>query len=228
MDNKNLQKELQSIHQKLDMITARMDEDQKKRREFDELKDDLAIIGKDIFNTAVHELEDVAPYFDTDDLIHLVKKLLRNTRNLTRMLDQLESLQDLYTDVQPLGKEIFGELLENLSEMDSKGYFEFLKESMQIVDTIVTSFTLEDVRLLRENITSILLTVKSMTQPEMLSSMNNALDFFKKMDIEVDKDVSLFSIIKQMRDPEVKRGMLFMLEFVKNMAEPKKINLQNN
>ena len=89
---------------------------------------------------------------------------------------------------------------------------------MKIIDTVVTSFDTNDVKLLRENITTILLTVKSLTQPDMLSSVNNAVGFFKKMDVDVKSEVSYFSLIKQLKDPEVKRGISFMLEFVKNMA----------
>ena len=220
MDNNNLQQQLADIHHKLDLIAEQLHETQKRKREFEELKDDLAIIGKDMFNAAVDELEDVAPYFDTKDLLHLLKKLLRNTRNLSRLLDQMESAEDLFHDLQPLGKQIFDQILDSLNEMDKKGYFEFFKESAQIVDTVVTSFTIEDVRLLRENITSILFTVKGMTQPEMLQTINNALSFFRKMDIHVEKDISYYQIMKEMKNPEVKKGIIFMLEFLKNMAKP--------
>jgi len=96
------------------------------------------------------------------------------------------------------------------------------------VDTVVTSFTVEDIRLLRENITSILLTVKNMTQPQMLSIIDNALGFFNKMDITVEKDVSYFQIMKELRNPEVKQGMIFMLEFIKSMAKPNKNLLTEN
>ena len=95
----------------------------------------------------------------------------------------------------------------------------FGRELSQVVDTIVTEFSVEDVVMLRENIVSIILTVKSMTQPEMLNSANNALGFFKKMDIDVDQDISIFQLIKKAKDPEVKKGLYFMLEFVKNMAQ---------
>lgn len=221
METKTVEQELQSIHQKLDFLTEQMQQNQVRQREMQELKEDLTLIGKDMFDAAVEELEDVAPYFETEDLIHLVKKMLRNTRNLNRMLSQMESLEDLYRDLQPLGKQIFDEVMETMHKLDEKGYFEFFGEAAKIVDTVVTSFSVEDVKLLRENITTILMTVKSMTQPEMLSSVNNALEFFGKMDIEVQKDISLFSIVRRMQDPEVKRGMSFMLEFVKNMAKTK-------
>ncbi len=219
METNELKLEIQSLHEKLDALTEQIRLQQKQQNELRELKDDLAIIGKDMFNAAVEELQDVAPYFDTEDIIHLVKRLLRNVRNLNKMMEHLESAQDLFSDLQPLGKQVFQEIMETLNELDNKGYFEFFGEAAKIVDTIVTSFSVEDVRLLRENITTILLTVKSMTQPEMLSSVNNALSFFGKMDIEIDRDISMMDLFRRMRDPEVKKGMAFMLEFVKSMAQ---------
>jgi uncharacterized protein YjgD (DUF1641 family) len=226
MENKDIQLELQEIHQKLDFISEQMRDYQRKQREIQELKDDMALITKDIFNAAVEELQDVAPYFDTNDLIHLIKKLLRNTRNINKVLTQMESAEDLYRDLKPLSKHIFGEVLETLNEFDQKGYFEFIRESLKIFDSIVTSFSVEDVILLRENIKSILLTIKGMTQPEMLGTINNALEFFKKMDIDVDKNISYFGLLKEMRNPEVKQGIIYMLQFVKNMARSNQANIQ--
>jgi len=220
METKALEKELSEIHQKLDFITDQMKEYQQRQREIKELKDDFSLIAKDVFDAAVEGLEDVAPYFDSKDLIHLLKKLLRNTKNLNRVLTQLESAEDLFSDLQPLGKQMFDQLLDTLNELDQKGYFEFFKESIKIVDTVITSFSVDDVRMLRENITPILLTVKGMTQPEMLTTVDNALGFFRKMDITVEKDVSYFQILKELKNPEVKKGMIFMLEFLKNMAKP--------
>jgi uncharacterized protein YjgD (DUF1641 family) len=228
MEKNALEREIKDIHQKLDFISDQMREYQQRQREMSELKNDLSLIAKDVFDAAVEELEDVAPYFDSADLMHLLKKLLRNTKNLSRLLTQLENAEDLFNDLQPLGKQMFDQLLTTLNEMDQKGYFEFFGESVKIIDTIVTSFSVEDVRLLRENVASILLTVKNMTQPEMLATIDNALGFFQKMDITVDKDISYFQIIKELRNPEVKQGIIFMLEFVKNMAKPNQKILTEN
>ena len=58
----------------------------------------------------------------------------------------------------------------------------------------------------------------------MLQTADNALGFFRKMDIDVQQDVSYFKIMKEMRNPEVKKGIVFMLEFLKNMAKPSMAN----
>ncbi len=219
MENKKIGQQLLEIHQKLDLLTAQMREQQRRQRELQELKEDLTIIGKDIFQSAVQELDEVAHHFDTTDLLYLLKKLLRNTRNLTKLMDQMESTADFVQDAAPLGKQVLNHLLDTLSELESKGYFDFARELFNILDTIVTSFTLNDVKLLRENITAILLTVKNLTQPEMLSSVNNALHFFQKMDVEIEKDISYWQILKAMRDPEMKRGIAFLIQFTKNIVQ---------
>jgi uncharacterized protein YjgD (DUF1641 family) len=109
--------------------------------------------------------------------------------------------------------------MDTLSELERKGYFEFGKEAFKIIDTIVTSFTVDDIRLLRENIAAIIITFRNMTSPEMLASMNNALNFFRKMDVEVEQKIGYWQLMKEMRDPEFKRGMAFMISFMKNMVQ---------
>ncbi len=218
MADLNIEQQLQDINNKLDTLAGYVAEQQKRQQEMDELKKDMSLIAKDMFDSAVEELSDVAPYFETKDALLLLKKLMRNTRNLNQVMDQFEGARDLFADLQPLGKQMFDQLLDNLNEMDKKGYFEFGSELIKIIDTIVTSFSPQDVKLLRENITTILLTVKSMTQPQMLSSVNNALQFFQHMDIAIERDISLTRLLRQLNDPEVKRGLYFALEFVKNIS----------
>ncbi len=220
MENKNIEKQIQEINEKLDFLTSVMRNYERRQRELQELKEDLTRIGKDVFQVATEELDEVAHHFDSSDILYLLKKLLRNTRNIIGVMDQLESAADFFKDAAPLTKDMFDELLETLAEFEKKGYFEFLKEAIKIFDTIVTSFSPEDVRELRENIASILLTVKNMTQPEMLGMMNNAVSFYRYLNVPIEGDISYWSLLKELRKPEMKRGIAFVIQFMKNMANP--------
>ncbi len=218
METKHIEHQIDEINRKLDSITSYMQQQERRRREWDELKTDLTYIGKDIFQSAVQELDEVAYTFDTTDLLYLLKKLLRNTRNFSALLDQVESASDFLKDATPLSKDVFSQLLETLAEIEQKGYFDFGREMLKVLDTVVTSFTPEDVKLLRENITAILMTVKNLTQPQMLGSVNNALHFFQKMDVAVDQKITYWQLLKELRDPELKRGLAFVIQFMKNMV----------
>jgi len=218
METKPIEQQLSEINKKLDVLTSYMTEQQRRQREWKELQEDLTIIGKDVFQTAVTELDEVAQHFETTDLLYLIKKLLRNVRNISKMMDQVESAVDFLEDATPLSKQIFSQLLDTLTEFERKGYFDFTRESLKIVDTIVTTFTIEDIKLLRANIVGIIETFRNMTQPEVLGSVNNALHFFKELDVVVDEKITVWQLIREMSDPEMKRGLAFILRFMKNMV----------
>ena len=218
MENMNMEARMDAIERKLDLILEEIDLQRARRREMEDLKDDLLRVGKDLFQSAVTELDGVHDQFRSADLVHLGKKLMRNVDTMTRVVEQLESLRDFLEDASPLARESFITLMNRLDEVDRKGYFGFVKEMGRVVDTVVTSFTPEDVRNLGDNIVTILNTVKSMTQPDMLHAVNNALTMYKKMDLDVEDDVSLLALLREMNTPGARRGMAYAVRFLKSIA----------
>jgi uncharacterized protein YjgD (DUF1641 family) len=142
---------------------------------------------------------------------------MRNTRNLEQMLDQTESLAALWQDLGPLSQDAFLTLMQQMDEMERKGYFTFLRGGLSIMDNVVTSFTEEDVRQLGENIVLILQTVKEMTQPEVMTMMRHTASVIRDEDPPVD--VSMFSILRQLNDPAVKRGLSKTLSVLRTVSE---------
>jgi uncharacterized protein YjgD (DUF1641 family) len=141
------------------------------------------------------------------------------------MFEQFESITDFLHDATPLTREYIIDFMKKMDEFDRKGYFEFIKESVKIFDNIVTSFTVDDVKKLGDNIVTIMNTVKNLTQPDMLQAINNATDIYKKIDIEVSKDISLYKLLKEINTPEMKRGLAFSIQFLKSLAkEPEENN----
>jgi uncharacterized protein YjgD (DUF1641 family) len=220
MNNTELEKRLDEINRKLDVLTGQMMQYERRQRKWQELKDDLSRIGADVFQTAVTELDEVSQHFDARDLLHLLKKLLRNTRNLTKLIDLMKSFADLLNDAAPIGKQAFLDLLSTLNELERKGYFGFLKELLRVGDKIVTTFSVDDAKALGDNITTILLTVKSLTQPDMLMAVNNAVSVYKNLDIKVDEKISYWELFKSARTPEMRRGMAFGFQFLRNLSNP--------
>ncbi|NOZ74330.1 MAG: DUF1641 domain-containing protein [FCB group bacterium] len=218
MDVQAVSTQLTEIQSQLNFITAELEASRRQRQEIQELKTDLNVIVKDLFQTAVTELEEVAPFVDTGDFLYLLKKIIRNTRNITVLITKLENVFDLMKDGGPIGKELFNDLLRELDTLDQKGYFDFIRASKQIMDNIVTHFTVEDVRLLGDNIVTILDTVKNLTQPEMLQAINNAASIYKNLDPQESESYSLWRVFKELNTPEMKRGIGFMVMFLKNIA----------
>lgn len=218
MQEKNIQTQLDEINKKLDFILSEIDLQRKHRQEMEDLKEDLMRVAKEVYQTSLDELEQVHDFLKTGDIMHLFKKLLRNVNNLAKLFEQLENVRDFVKDFSPISKELAKDLIYKLDELDKKGYFAFLKETQKIIDNIVTSFTVEDVKALGDNIVTILNTIKNLTQPDMLQAVNNALSVYKNLDIEVKEDISLVKLIKELNHPETKKALFFGLQFLKSLS----------
>ena len=212
------------LNQKIDALTVQMayltEEtrlQQRRRQEMDELKNDLTPIMTEAFRLSVEQLDEVESYVQLEDVLRLAKRLARNTRNLERMLDQLESLAELGRDFSPLTQDAFLTLMTLLDEMERKGYFNFVRGGMGIIDNVVTSFTEEDVRQLGENVVLILQTVKEMTQPDIMQMMRSTASVIREE--ETADNVSMLSILRQLNDPAVKRGLAKTLTVLKTVSE---------
>ncbi|MFC1760107.1 DUF1641 domain-containing protein [Candidatus Neomarinimicrobiota bacterium] len=223
MTDQNLELQLQSIDQKLDLISEELAVVRRQREELNELKQDLTIIAKDLFSTAIDEFEDIAPFVQTGDFLHLLKKILQNTQNITMVMTKFESGLDFFADAKPVGKELFNDTLGKLNEFDQKGYFQFIKELLNVADRVVDHFPEEDVKLLGDNIITILETVKELTQPEMLTAINNAVGIYKNLDPKDIPQYSIWKVIREINTPEIKRGIGFVITFLKKITAEQEI-----
>lgn len=216
-----LETDLLALNQKLDLLTAQvayLTEQarlaQQERESRDDLVDTAMPIAREAMDIVTRELHEVQEEIRMEDLLRLSKKLLRHVPQLEMLLDQLDSLSDLLATVGPISREMITKLTELMDELDRKGYFAFARGGGRLVDNVVTSFTEEDVNRLSENIVLILNTVKDMTQPEILSFVRNTLLLAEE---EVSKPVStsMLSILRQMQDPAVRRGLALTLRILR-------------
>jgi uncharacterized protein YjgD (DUF1641 family) len=211
---------LAELNQKIDALTVQVaylaEQSQiaeRQRQDRAELMRDLTPIADQAFHMAIEQLEEVQEYVDLGDLLRLAKRLARNGRNLEAMLDQLESLSDLAKTVGPLVDDAFGMTMNTLAELEHKGYFAFARGGMRIMENVVTSFTEKEVERLGDNVVLILNTVKDMTQPEIMNFVRNTL-LVAETEVEKPVDASLIGLLRQMRDPAVRRGLALTMRIL--------------
>ena len=76
-----------ALHRKIDLLTDQVLYLTARQRAFDDLKADVTPIVNDAYQVMVEELSQVDRDFTLEDLTDLGRKLLRNTRNISKMLD---------------------------------------------------------------------------------------------------------------------------------------------
>ncbi len=211
-----LSNKVDALAAQVQFLTEQAEAARRERRQWLDLEEDLSLVLRDAYDAAAQELADLEPYVSLEDIWRLLKRALRNVHNFEYLLEQLESLRDLQEDAGPVVKEASEALIEFLDDLDKKGYFLFFRESLRIIDNIVTNFSPEDVRALADNIVTILLTVKQLTQPDIMELLQELTDTYREVQTQPERvDTSTLALLRQMRDPHVRRGLALTMQILR-------------
>ena len=193
-------------------LTEHVQEQRRRQQEWDELRADLTPVALDAYQVMVEQLNELEPYVQLEDLLFLLKRVARNTRNIEMLLDQVESLSALGGDAMPILNDAVLMSVQQLDALERRGYFRLAKEGQYVLDNIVDHFGPEDVRQLGDNAVTILTTVKQMTQPEIMGMMQNLAGGLRMAETQPEQvDTSFRSLFRQLRAPQTRRGLAITL-----------------
>jgi len=209
---------IESLERKIDALTGQMtvlaDEAhmrQVQREMYRELFADLSPVASDAMAVATRELEAIRRTADIGDVVSLLRKLIEVAPRLERMLGVVDALADLADDVMPLTTDMMAAVSDRLDAAHHKGYFAFAKAGLGVVDRVVAGFDEADVEALGDNVVTVLNTVKEITQPEMLVLLQRMIDVLQHqqrlVETEDAEPPSLWSLLRQVRNPDVRRGI---------------------
>jgi uncharacterized protein YjgD (DUF1641 family) len=213
-----LNHKIDALSEQMSILTEQAREAQLAREARQDLIETSMPIARRVMDLATVELEDVKEYIEAADLIRLIKKLISHTPHIEMLIDQLDGLTDLVEVVTPITKDIVNKTTETMAVMEQKGVFGFTRGGMRMMDNIVTHFDEEDVNRLGDNIVLILNTIKDMTQPEIMNFVRNTL-LIAEEEVQKPVDISMFSLMKQMRDPSVRRGLALTMRVLHVVGE---------
>jgi uncharacterized protein YjgD (DUF1641 family) len=128
-----------------------------------------------------------------------------------------QMFSDLAADLNPIASQGMGSITKAMTEAERRGYLEFARSGAGVVDRIVTSFTEDDIEALGDNVVLILETVKEMTQPELMQMMRSTLHSVQETEESVDPP-NLLALLRQLREPEVRRGLARMISLLRGVG----------
>jgi hypothetical protein len=197
--------DLAALNAKLDdlatqvaFLTEQGREAARRQQERSELIRDLTPIANDAVGLVTEQLEEIQGYVDLSDLLRLMKRLLRNGRNLDRMFDQLESLMDLAQTLGPLSDSIFEKATDTLQAAEQRGYFALARGGALAVDKVATWLDPEDLDRLADGLVVLLGALKQVGEPA---------------------ESSTRSLLGQIRDPDVRRGLAVAMRMLRTIGE---------
>jgi uncharacterized protein YjgD (DUF1641 family)/prefoldin subunit 5 len=187
-------------------------------RSLRELRDDLSPRVNETVKVLIEELAEIEADVQFEDLVSLLKNLMRNVRNLTWSVDQLKNLIDFIRTVEPLLKSVVPQVIIYLDKLEQQGVFLVFASMMRVLEKIAETYTPEDIEQIGNGLVPLVGVAKKLTTPEALNFLNKAADVPARVDLSQAKAVGPFGMLFALGNSEVKQGMGVVLELTKALS----------
>ena len=156
---------------------------------------------------------------DADRLDRIEARLDLLLDHAERRDAELEPLRDLAAEIGVLSGPAMDAVTGRIHDWDERGYLGFARSGGRVVERIVASFDEEDVEALGDNVVLMLETLRDLTQPEILQLLRQTAGSVSHLDAPAGgPPPSTFALLKELRDPEVRRGLARMLELLRSVG----------
>lgn len=209
------------ILQRLDRLEATLAPLSETFKSMMELKDDLTPLINRGFKVLIEELQDVESAFQIEDLFRLIKRGLRSIRNFSWSLEQLESLIDLFTTLEPLLKSTVPQLIHYLDDMEQKGVFRTYGAMLSVRAKVAKQYSPEDFELMSDAFASLLGLLRKLATPEVQALLQRVMEIPVGLDLGSSQSVGPVGLLKAAYSDDVKQGLGVMIELTKAMGKLK-------
>lgn len=214
----SVQKQIDDINRKLDLILDDISIQRQSREAVNDLVEDLAVVGKDAFKNMVTELDHASIELDSEALKCLVLRIIRNINSLGMVLETLESFTDLLKDLSPIVKQIGLDGVHKFHEIEQKGYVEVARQLGKTIDTILSRYSNEDIKNLSENLVSVADTLMLIGDPKILNKINASLVALKDIEPQDIEEYSMWKLMRQLNKAEVRKSIGFIMALLKKIS----------
>lgn len=207
-------KRLDEIEAKVALVHERAVAAQNLRRE-------LQPVLNDAFKLMLHELGDVETGFQLEDLFDMLKTGMRNVKNLTYLLKQLENIIDLWHTMEPLLKTTVPKAIAYLDDLEQKGVFRTYQAMLTIRSKVAQEYGPEEIEQMGDAFVFLIGMLNKLADPKVRTMIEKASDAFTEIELEKAEECGAFGMIKAMSKPEIKQGLGVMLEMMKAFGKLK-------
>ncbi len=205
------------ILEKLTAIEAELAEARASRLEMRELKHDLSPLLKSAFQNVLRELGQVDHGFELDDAFVLLKRFLRNMKNMASMLDQMENVIELVHTMEPLLKTGVHNTIRYLGTLEQRGVFRTYAAMLEMRAKVSARYTPEDFEQMSDAFVEMIGLLKKLATPEFMALLGKLTDLPAAMELGQAQPLGLLGLVSALRDPDLREGLGVGLQMAKSL-----------
>ena len=211
----------QSIIDRLDRLESRLGPMCESARGLQELKNDVLPLLNGTVQILIQELGQVESGFKLDDLFRLFIKALRNVKNLTFALEQMENLVDFVQTIEPLLKSSVPQLIQYLDQLERNGVLRIIQAGLGVRSKIATAYSAEDIDQIGDGLVVLIGLAKKLSDPKARDLLDKLAALPSDLDLSQAKEVGPLGLISAAGKSEVKEGLGVMMELTKALGKLK-------
>lgn len=209
------------ILERLDRIEAQLAPISHTAAGIKELKEDLIPLSGQAFRLLIRELEDVETSFQLEDLLVLFKRMLRSAKDIKFALDQMESIVDLVTTIEPLLKSAVPQIINYLDDLEQRGVLRVMQSMLDVRAKIASAYTREDIDQMGDGAVSLIGLTKKLSDPKATAFLEKIAELPAKIDLSSSKPIGPFGLIGALSSKEARKGLGVLMELTKAMGNLK-------
>ena len=186
-----------------------------------ELKEDLTPLGHQAVKLLIKELEDVESGFQLEDLLELMKRMMRSVSDIIFALNQLEMIIDFVTTLEPLMRSSVPKLIHYLDDLEQKGVIRVIQAMLDVRAKVASAYSAEDIDKIGDVFVSLLGLAKKLSGPQAMAFLEKAAEIPGGIDLSTSKSVGPLGLLAVCSTKEVKDGLGVMMELTKAMGRLK-------
>jgi len=183
-----------------------------------ELKEDLTPLSSQAIRLLIKELEDVESSFQLEDLLGLIKRILKSVKNMVFALDQLENIVDFVTTIEPLLKSSVPQLINYLDDLEQKGVLRVIQAMLDVRAKIARAYDAEAIDKIGDGAVAMLGLAEKFSDPQAVTFLEKFAEMPAKVDLSQCKRVGPFGLLSACTNKEIREGLGVLMELTKAMG----------
>lgn len=209
------------ILERLDRIESQLAPLAYSARSVKELKDDMTPLANNAFRILIEELESVESSCSLEDILELMKRLLRSAKSITYSLKQLENIVDFVNTLEPLLHSSVPKIIHYLDDLDQRGVFRMLLATLEVRAKVAEAYTPEDIDQISDGFVSLLALTKKVSDPKTMELLERFAEIPANLELDSCKECGPVGLAWASGNKEVKAGLGVMIELAKAMGRVK-------
>jgi uncharacterized protein YjgD (DUF1641 family) len=205
----------EQILERLDRIEAQLAPISQSARGLQELREDLIPLSGQAFRLVTRELEDIESGFQLEDLMALVKRMLRSVKHITFTLEQLENIVDFVTTIEPLLKSAVPQIINYLDDLEQRGVLRIITSMLDVRAKIAEAYNAEDIDQIGDGVVTALGLAKKLSDPKAVEFLEKFAELPAKVDLAGAKPVGPFGMLGALSSKEARQGLGVLMELTK-------------